>query len=161
MQDKPSLAPWLGPAQQLTYGSMPAGAVDKVFNQLHTAHKSLARLVGCRRRSPAELGSLEKDPPEIGEELQAAILEYEALALCTRPARPCTVAASEAALRLAEVLRDALPGFCPKTQGQLQEELKRPRTALEEDICHLSTLPAANRKCAIKDLLRQDDQDRV
>ena len=30
-QDKPSLAPWLGPAEQQAYGSMPAAAVHKMF----------------------------------------------------------------------------------------------------------------------------------
>ena len=30
-QDKPSLAPWFGPAKQHAYGSMPAAAVDKVL----------------------------------------------------------------------------------------------------------------------------------
>ena len=33
-QDEPSLAPWLGPAEQHAYGSMPAAAVDKVFEHL-------------------------------------------------------------------------------------------------------------------------------
>ena len=37
-QDEPSLAPWLGPAEQHAYGSMPAAAVDKVFEHLHAAH---------------------------------------------------------------------------------------------------------------------------
>ena len=34
-QEEPSLAPWLGPAEQHSYGSMPAAAVDKVFEHLH------------------------------------------------------------------------------------------------------------------------------
>ena len=37
-QDEPSLAPWLGPAEQHDYGSMPAGAMDKVFEHLHATH---------------------------------------------------------------------------------------------------------------------------
>ena len=34
-QDEPSLVPWLGPAEQHAYGSMPAAALDKVFEHLH------------------------------------------------------------------------------------------------------------------------------
>ena len=45
-QDKPSLAPWLGPAEQPAYGSMPAAAVEKVFEHLHAAHDALALVVG-------------------------------------------------------------------------------------------------------------------
>ena len=41
-QDEPSLAPWLGPAEQHAYRSMPAAAVDKVFEHLHAAHDALA-----------------------------------------------------------------------------------------------------------------------
>ena len=52
-QDEPSLAPWLGPAEQHASGSMPAAAVDKVFGHLHAAHDALARVVGRRQPSPA------------------------------------------------------------------------------------------------------------
>ena len=52
-QDEPSLAPWLGPAEQQAYGSMPAAAVDKVFEHLHAAHDALAQVVGRRQLSPA------------------------------------------------------------------------------------------------------------
>ena len=52
-QDEPSLAPWLGPAEQHAYRSMPAAAVDKVFEHLHAAHDALARVVGRRQQSPA------------------------------------------------------------------------------------------------------------
>ena len=52
-QDEPSLAPWLGPAERHAYGSMPAAAVDKVFEHLHAAHDALARVVGRRQPSPA------------------------------------------------------------------------------------------------------------
>ena len=52
-QDEPSLAPWLGPAEQHAYGSMPAAAVDKVFEHLHAAHVALTRVVGRRQPSPA------------------------------------------------------------------------------------------------------------
>ena len=45
-QDEPSLAPWLGPAKQHDYGSIPAAAVDKVFQHLHATHDALARVVG-------------------------------------------------------------------------------------------------------------------
>ena len=51
-QDEPSLAPWLGPAEQQAYGSMPTGAVDKLFEHLHAAHDALARVVGRRQPSP-------------------------------------------------------------------------------------------------------------
>ena len=44
-QGEPSVAPWLGPAEQHAYGSMPAAAVDKVFEHLHAAHAALARVV--------------------------------------------------------------------------------------------------------------------
>ena len=59
---------------------------------------------------------------------------------------------SEAALRLREQLRGALPGFRPATQGRLQEELERQAAALEEDIRHLRPLLAADHKRAIKDI---------
>ena len=53
--DEPSLAPWLGPVEQHAYGSMPAAAVDKVFEHLHAAHDALAHTVG--RRQPSPVGS--------------------------------------------------------------------------------------------------------
>ena len=53
-QDEPSLAPWLGPAEQHAYGSVPAAAVDKVFEHLHAAHDALARVV--ERRQPFRRG---------------------------------------------------------------------------------------------------------
>ena len=62
-QDEPSLAPWLGPAEQHAYGSMPAAAVDKVFEHLHAAHDALARVVGRRQPSPAGTDLAEGDPP--------------------------------------------------------------------------------------------------
>ena len=46
-QGEPSLAPWLGPAEQHAYGSMPAADVDKVFEHLHMAHDALAHVVGA------------------------------------------------------------------------------------------------------------------
>ena len=75
-QDDPSLAPWLGRVEQHTYGSMPVAVVEKVFEHLHTAHESLARVVGCRHPSQAGLDPPDpgKDPPESGVRLQAAIL---------------------------------------------------------------------------------------
>ena len=51
-QDEPSLPPWVGPAEQHAYGSMPAAAVDKVFAHLHATHDALARVVGRRHRPP-------------------------------------------------------------------------------------------------------------
>ena len=62
-QDEPSLAPWLGPAQQHAYGSMPAAAVDKVLEHLHAAHDALARVVGRRQPSPAGTDPAGVGPP--------------------------------------------------------------------------------------------------
>ena len=120
-QDEPFLSPWLGPAEQHAYGSMPAGAVDKVFEHLHAAHDALARVVGRRQPSPAGTDPAEGDPPESGKRLQAAVLRYDTLAACA-PAEYQADAArhgiqSEAALRLAEELRGASPGFRLTTQG--------------------------------------------
>ena len=84
VQDEPSLAPWLGPAEQQAYGSMPAAAVDKVFEHLHAAHDALARVVGRRQPSPAGTDPAGGDPPESGKRLQAAILRYDTLAACAR-----------------------------------------------------------------------------
>ena len=79
-QDEPSLAPWLGPAEQHVYGSMPAAAVDKVFEHLHATHDALARVVGRRQPSPAGTDPAEGDLPESGKRLQAAVLCYDTLA---------------------------------------------------------------------------------
>ena len=93
-----------------------------------------------------------------GKQLQAAVLRYDTLAACTPAAYHADAARhgirSEAALRLAEELRGALPGFRPVTQGQLQGELERQAAALEEDIRQLRALLAADRKRAIKDFWR-------
>ena len=62
-QDEPSLAPWLGPAEQQAYRSMPAAAVDKVFEHLHAAHDALAHVVGRRQPSPAGTDPAGGDPP--------------------------------------------------------------------------------------------------
>ena len=51
------------------------------------------------------------------------------------------------------------PGFRPTTQGQLQEELERQAAALEEDICQLRAVLAADRKRAIKDFWRRHAPD--
>ena len=103
------------------------------------------------------------DPPESRKRLQAAILCYDTLAGCAPAAYQANAAQhgipSEGALRLTEELRGASPGFCPATQGQLQEELERQAAALEEDIRHLRTLLAADRKRAIKDFWRRHAQD--
>ena len=85
-QDEPSLAPWLGPPEQHAHGSMPAAAVDKVFEHLHAAHDALARTVGRRQPSPRGLDPAGGDPPESGKRLQAAILRYDTLAACAPPA---------------------------------------------------------------------------
>ena len=162
-QGEPSLAPWLGPAEQHAYGSMPAAAVDKVLEHLHAAHDALACVVGRRQPSPAGSGRAWGDPPESGKRLQPATLCYDALAACAPAAYQANTAQhgiqSEAALRLTEELRGASPGFRPATQGQLQEELERQAAALKEDICHLRALLAADRKRAIKDFGRRHTKD--
>ena len=152
--DDPSLAPWLGAEEQQAYGSMPAAAVDKVFEHLHAAHDALACAVGRRQPSPAGTDPAGGDPPESGKRLQAAILRYDTLAACAPAAYQ-----SEAALRLMEELRGASPGIRPATQGQLQAELERQAAALEEDIRHLHALLAADRKRAIKEIWRRHAPD--
>ena len=143
-QDEPSLAPWLGPAEQQAYGSMPAATVDKVFEPLHAAHDALARVVGRRQPSPAGTDPAEGDPPESGTRLQAAILRYNTLAACAPAAYRAQAARpgiqSEAALGLTEELRDASPGFRPATQGQLQESWrgKQPPSKRTSATCALS-----------------------
>ena len=162
-QDGPSLAPWLGPAEQHAYGSMPAAAVDKVFEHLHAAHDALARVVGRRQPSPAGTDPAGGGPPESGKRLQAAVLRYDTLAACAPAAYQADAARhgirSEAALRLAKELRGASPGFRPATQGQLQEELERQAAALKEDVRQLRALLAADRKRAIKDFWRRHAPD--
>ena len=120
-KDEPSLAPWLGPAEQHAYGSMPAAAVDKVFEHLHAAHDALARVVGRWQPSPAGTDPAEGDPPESGKRLQAAVLRYDTLAACAPAAYQPDAARhgirSEAALRLAEEMLGVSPGFRPTTQG--------------------------------------------
>ena len=162
-QDARSLAPWLGPAEQHAYGSMPAAAVDKVFEHLHAAHDAPARVVGRRQPSLAGTDLAEGDSPECGKRLQAAVLRYDTLAACAPAAYQADAARhgirSKAALRLAEELRGASPGFCLTTQGQLQEELERQAAALEEDNRQLRALLAADRKRAIKDFWRRHAPD--
>ena len=118
-QDEPSLAPWMGPAEQDAYRSMPAAAVDKVFEHLHAAHDALARVVGRRQPSPAGTDPAEGDPPESGKRLQAAVLRYDTLAACAPAAYQADAARhgirSKVALRLAEELRGASPGCRPTT----------------------------------------------
>ena len=142
---------------------MPAAAVDKVFEHHHAAHDALARVVGRRQPSPAGTDLAEGDPPESGKRLQAAVLRYDTLAACAPAAYQADAARhgirSEAALRLAEELRGASPGFCRTTQGQLQEELERQAAALEEDIRQLRALLAADCKRAIKDFWRRHTPD--
>ena len=162
-RDEPSLAPWLGPAEQHAYGSMPAAALDKVFEHLHAAHDALARVVERRQLSLMGSDPAGGDPPESGRRLQAAILRYDALAACALAAYQANAARhgiqSEAAPRLTEELRGTLPGFRPATQGQLQEELERQAATLEEDIRHLRAPLPANCKRAIKDFWRRHAQD--
>ena len=142
---------------------MPAAAVDKVFEHLHAAYDALGRVVGRRQPCPAGTGPAEGNPPESGKRLQAVVLRYDTVAACAPAAHQADAARhgirSEAALRLAEELRGASPGFRLTTQGQLQEELERQAAALEEDICQLRALLAADRKRAIKDLWRRHAPD--
>ena len=134
-----------------------------MFQHLHSAHDALARVVRRRQPSPAGTDPAGGDPPESGKRLQAAILRYNTLAACAPPAYQADAArhgiGSEAAFRLTEELQGASPGFCPATQGQLQEELERQAAALEDDIRHLRALLAADRKRAIKDFWRHHAQD--
>ena len=62
-QEEPSLAAWLGPAEQHAYGSVPATAVDKVFEHHHATHDALARTLGHRQPSPVGLDPAGGDPP--------------------------------------------------------------------------------------------------
>ena len=162
-QDEPSLAPWLGPAEQQAQGSMPAAAVDKLFEHLHAAHDALVRVVGRRQPSPAGTAPAGADPPESGKRLQAAILRYDTLAAYAQAAYQVDAARhgiwSEAALRLTEELRGASPGFRPARQSQLPEELETQAAGLEEDIRHLRALLAADRKRVIKDFWRRHAKD--
>ena len=75
-QDEPSLAPWLGPAEQQAYGSIPTAAVDKVFEHLHAAHHALAQVVGRRQPSPAET-----DPAEV-KPVRTPVAIFGSLGLC-------------------------------------------------------------------------------
>ena len=162
-QDEPSLAPWLGAAEQQAYGSMSPAAVDKVFEHLHAGHDALARVVGRRQPSLSGSDPTGGDPPESGKRLQAAILRYDALVACAPAAYQANAAGHgihpEAGLRLTEELRGASLGFRPATEGQLQKELERQAATLEEDIRHLRALLAADRKRAIKDFWRRHAQD--
>ena len=114
---------------------MPAAAADKVFEHLQAAHDALARTMGRRQPSPAGSDLAGGDTPETRKRLQAAILRYDALAVCAPAAYEATAARhgvhSEAALRLTEALRGASTGFRPATQRQLQEEPERQAAALE------------------------------
>ena len=154
-QDEPSLVLWLGPTEQHAYGSMPAASVDKVLEHLHTVPDALTRTVEHRQPSPAGSNQAGGDPPESGERLQAAILQYNALAAGAAVAYQANAAwhgvHSEAALQLTETLRGASPAFRPDKQGQLQEELERQAAALEEDICQLRALLAAELKRTMND----------
>ena len=124
-QDDPSWAPRLGPAERHTYGLMRTEAMEKVFDHLHAAHESLARVVGQRQPSktgpdPPHPG---KDPPKSGVRLQATVLRYDALGACARAAYQTNAALhgihTKAALWLTEALREASPKFRPTKQNQL------------------------------------------
>ena len=162
-QDEPSLAPWLGPAEQHAYVSMPAAAVDKVLKHLHTAHDALAPVVRRRQPPPAGTDLAKGDPPESGKRLQAGVLRYDTLAACAPAAYQADAARhgirSEVALRLAEELRSASPGFRLTTQGQLQEELEKQAAAHKQDIRQLRALLAADRKRAPKDFWHRHAPD--
>ena len=134
-QDEPSLAPWLGPAEQHDYGSMPAAAVGKVFEHLHATHDALARVVGRRQPSPAGTDPAEGDPPESGKQLQAAVLRYDTLAARAPAAYQADAARhgvrSEAALRLtggtAECVARVPPDHAGPAAGGAGEASSRPR----------------------------------
>ena len=119
--------------------------------------------MGRQQPFPAGTDPAGGDPPESGKRLRAAVLRYDTLAACAPAAYQADAARhgirSEAALRLAEELRGASPGFRPATQGQLQEELERQAAALEEDIRQPRALLAADRKRAIKDFWRRHAPD--
>ena len=107
-QDEPSLAPLLGPAEQHANRSMPAAAVDKVFEHLQAAQDALARVVGRRQPSPTGSDPAGGDAPQSGKRFQAAILRYNALAGCAPAAYQANPARHgihcEAELRLTDEL---------------------------------------------------------
>ena len=161
-QDEPSLAPWLGPAEQHAYRSMPAAAVDKVVEHLHAAHDALARTVGRRQPSPTgwtrqgetswdQETARGGDPPlQRPESVRASGVPGE-----RGPARH--------PLRGSAPTHGGAPGciagFRRATQSQVQEELERQAATLGEDIRHLRALLAADCKRAIKDFWRRHAQD--
>ena len=57
------------------------------------------------------------------------------------------------------MLQGASPGFCLATQSQLQVELERQAAALEEEICQLRAVLAADHKPALKYFWRRPAQD--
>ena len=144
---------------------MPAAAVDKVFEPLHAAHDTLARVVGRRQPSPAGSDPTGGDPPESWKQLQAAILRYDAMAACASAAYQVNAAwhnvHPESTLRLTGALRAVSPGLCPATHGQLREELERQAASLEEDIRIFCAVLSAYRKRAIKDFWRRHAPDIV
>ena len=81
-QEEPSLVPWLGPAEQHVYGSIPAATLDKVFEHLHAAQDALARTARRQQPSPAGSDPAGGNPPESGKRLQAGIPRYDAMAAC-------------------------------------------------------------------------------
>ena len=158
-QDEPSLAPWLGPAEQHNYGSMPAAAVDKVFEHLHATHQGPGGCGGTPTAVPRGDG-----PGGRGASPRAESSSRQRSSAMTpwqraRRQRTRHGIRSEAALRLTEELQGVSPGFRPTTQGQLQEELERQAAALEEDIRQLRALLAADRKRAIEDFWRRHAPD--
>ena len=100
---------------------MPAAALDKVFEHLHTAHESLARVVGRRHPCLASGDRSEKDPLKSGKQLQAAILRYDAVATNAPAAYKADAAqygiCSEAAVRLAEGAAGRVAGVLPYHAG--------------------------------------------
>ena len=131
-----------------------------MFQHLHAAYDSLARVVG--RQHPALVGRdpPEKDQPKGGKQLQMGILSYETLAARALMVYKANAAEhsirSEAAVWLADVLQQVSPAFRPTTQDLLQEEQKRQATALEEDIRHLRLLLAVDGKPVIKHFWRRN-----
>ena len=88
-QDDPSLAPWLGPAKQHAYEKMTAAAADKMFEHLHAAHESLARVVGRQHPSLAGMDPSGKDSRKVGNN-SGITPGLRARWRCTRRTRPST-----------------------------------------------------------------------
>ena len=74
---------------------------------------------------------MDGDPPKSGKRLQAAVLRYDALAVCAPTAYQASAARpgvhSEVALRLTEALRGASPGLHPPRRANDRRSWRRKR----------------------------------